>query len=204
MADNTTRTPGVGETWAADDIAGVLYQRIKIGIGADGAATDWTGAVTSSGVAAHDAGVSGNPILNAAEARDTLGTAVATGDVVRLAANRYGAQLLSAYPPSHVSSNGTPITATTTTVIAAPSAGNHLRIVRIHMSNGGSTATWVAVRDGAAGTRHYNTYLPQGGAFSINLNSSGPLDLTTATRLDIFLSAAGSIEYEIDYFTVAD
>src|SRR3990167_5487830 len=38
--------------------------------------------VTVVGTVAHDAAVSGNPILIAAEARDTLGTAVATGDVV--------------------------------------------------------------------------------------------------------------------------
>lgn len=157
------------------------------------------------GDVAHDAVVSGNPVLNGAEARDTLaGTAVATGDAVRVVANRYGELLTSAMPPSHASSNGTPITTTTTSVIAAPSAGNHLRIVRIHMSNGGATSAWVAVRDGAAGTRHYNTWLPQGGTLSLNLNQSGVLDLTTATRLDIFVGAAASIEYEIDYFTVAD
>lgn len=170
--------------------------------------TDSTGRLWThsfcEGVAAHDAAVSGSPILIASEARDTLGTAVATGDVCRQATNRYGATLVSAYPTSHASSNGTPITATTTSVIAAPSAGSHLRILRVHISNGGSTATWVAVRDGASGTRHYNTYLMQGCCLSINLNASGPLDLTTATRLDIVLSAAGSVEYEIDYVTVAD
>lgn len=105
---------------------------------------------------------------------------------------------------SHASSNGTPITATTTSVVAAPSTGNHLRVMRIHFSNGGATSTWIGVRDGAAGTKHYMSYLPQGGTVSINLASSGALDLTTATRLDIFLSAAGSIEYEIDHQTVAD
>lgn len=156
------------------------------------------------GDVAHDSAVGGNPILNGAEARDTLGTAVATGDVVRIAANRYGFPLHTAVPPSHASSNATPITGTTTGVISAPSAGTHLRVVRFHASNGGSTPTWVAIRDGAAGTQHYRTYLPQGGAVSLNLNLSGPLDLTTATRLDIVLSAAGSVEYEIDYLTVAD
>jgi len=40
MADNVGYTPGSGATVAADDIAGVLYQRVKIGIGSDGAATD--------------------------------------------------------------------------------------------------------------------------------------------------------------------
>ena len=40
MADNVGYTPGSGATVAADDIAGVLYQRVKIGVGADGSATD--------------------------------------------------------------------------------------------------------------------------------------------------------------------
>lgn len=156
------------------------------------------------GAAAHDAAVSGNPVLAGGEGRDTLGTAVTSGDAVRALHNRYGMQVIAALPPSHVSSNGTPITATTTTVIAAPSAGNHLRIVRFFFSNGGSTASWVAIRDGASGTQHYRAYLMQGSAVTLDLNVSGPLDLTTATRLDIVMSAAGSVEYEIDYFTVAD
>lgn len=128
----------------------------------------------------------------------------ASGDYVPRAGNRYGQTYVIAVPPSHASSNGTPIAATTTSVIAAPSAGNHLRVLRIHMSNGGSTSTWVGVRDGAAGTQHYRTFLPQSGTVSLMLSLSGPLDLTSATRLDIVLSAAGSVEYEIDYLTVAD
>lgn len=40
MADNFTITPGVGKTIAADDIAGVYHQRVKISLGADGSATD--------------------------------------------------------------------------------------------------------------------------------------------------------------------
>ena len=40
MADNVGYTPGAGATIAADDIDGVLHQRIKLGIGADGTAVD--------------------------------------------------------------------------------------------------------------------------------------------------------------------
>ncbi len=43
MADNTTLTPGVGATIAADDIGSVLYQRVKLSLGADGSATDALG-----------------------------------------------------------------------------------------------------------------------------------------------------------------
>lgn len=40
MADNYAFTPGVGATGAADDIGGVLYPRVKVVWGADGAVND--------------------------------------------------------------------------------------------------------------------------------------------------------------------
>lgn len=40
MADNIGYTPGTGATVAADDIGGVLFQRIKPTFGVDGEATD--------------------------------------------------------------------------------------------------------------------------------------------------------------------
>lgn len=40
MPDNVGYTPGSGATIAADDIGGVLYQRVKLAVGADGAAAD--------------------------------------------------------------------------------------------------------------------------------------------------------------------
>ena len=38
MADNVAVTAGVGTSVAADDIASVFYQRVKISLGADGTA----------------------------------------------------------------------------------------------------------------------------------------------------------------------
>lgn len=40
MADNVGYTPGTGAIVAADEIGGVLHQRVKLGIGADGVAVD--------------------------------------------------------------------------------------------------------------------------------------------------------------------
>jgi hypothetical protein len=40
MPDNVGYTPGAGASIAADDIGGVLHQRVKVGIGPDGSATD--------------------------------------------------------------------------------------------------------------------------------------------------------------------
>jgi hypothetical protein len=60
MADNVAITPGTGATVAADDIGGVLHQRVKISAGADGSATDVSAASplpsTSYGAALPDAG----------------------------------------------------------------------------------------------------------------------------------------------------
>lgn len=47
MADNVGYTPGTGATVAADDISGVLYQRVKLSLGADGAAVDAPGDATN-------------------------------------------------------------------------------------------------------------------------------------------------------------
>lgn len=158
-----------------------------------------TGTVTPSTTASTITNAVGNPVNVS-----LTNTAVTVAGSVSLSSTIVTIGGIKAAVPTRVSSNSTAITGTTTSIIAAPSAGNHLRIVRLHAANGGSTATWLRWRDGAAGTQHYATYLPQNGVFSINLNLSGPLDLTTATRLDIVMSAAGSIEYEVDYFTVPD
>jgi len=40
VADNVGYTPGSGATVAADEIGGVLYQRVKLTTGVDGTATD--------------------------------------------------------------------------------------------------------------------------------------------------------------------
>lgn len=40
MSDNIGYTPGTGAIVAADNIAGVLHQRVKLGVGGDGVATD--------------------------------------------------------------------------------------------------------------------------------------------------------------------
>lgn len=40
MTDNVGYTPGAGATIAADDIDGVLYQRVKLSVGEDGVAQD--------------------------------------------------------------------------------------------------------------------------------------------------------------------
>ena len=75
MADNVNITPGSGATVAADDVSGVLYQRVKLTLGADG--------VSSGDVAA------ANPI----PAKITDGTNAATIDT-RGAKNALAVEIL--------------------------------------------------------------------------------------------------------------
>ena len=67
MADNIGYTPGSGATIAADEIGGVLYQRMKIGIGADGTATDISTANPMPITAPNALGVSATGALTTTE-----------------------------------------------------------------------------------------------------------------------------------------
>jgi hypothetical protein len=84
MPDNVGYTPGTGATVAADEIAGVLYQRVKTTFGADGTATDVSAAdplpVADAGVSAKLPALSGGrlPIV-LPESQTTGSGAVLTG-----------------------------------------------------------------------------------------------------------------------------
>lgn len=159
-----------------------------------------------AGVAAHDAAVSGNPVLLAGEARESNGTAVSTGDVVRLSADRLGRLHRTKPKLSRAASNGTPITtATDTSVVSAPSASSHTVVHRLHATNAGSTSTYVYWRDGVSGTKLYGAYLAQGATISITLEGSWHLT-GGGTPLALYLttSAAGSVEWTVEYETIAD
>jgi len=97
VADDVGYTPGSGATIAADDVGpGVLYQRVKVSLGADGTAVDLngdsTGGLWAQGPAAADAAVAGNPLYVGARGSTALPTAVsADGDAVGLWASLNGA-----------------------------------------------------------------------------------------------------------------
>ncbi len=62
MADNVAITAGSGTTIAADDIAGVLHQRVKLSQGADGAAVDVSSAAPLN-VTLANTGANATPIV---------------------------------------------------------------------------------------------------------------------------------------------
>ena len=158
------------------------------------------------GMVATGVNVSGNPLLNGGEARDTLGTATISGQVTRQVFDRYGRNYMISPVMNQATSNGTPITtATDTLAIAAPSANFHIVVHRFHVTNASAVTTMAYLRNGITGTKTYNANLQQGGLMSLVIGgrykTSGggtPLGLYVTT------SAAGSVEYTIDYEIVAD
>ncbi len=156
------------------------------------------------GAVAHDAAVAGNPVLLGMEAHTVRGTAVADGDVVRVGGDVYGRSFNIVPAVTQTSSNGTAITtATNTSAVAAPSAGNHLRIYRLWAQNSSATGTWLYWTEGSGGTKKYPMYLAQNQALTIRLN--GEWELPTATALFINTATAGAnIEWHVGHETVID
>jgi hypothetical protein len=72
MADNFPFTPGVGATGAADDVGGVLYQKIKIDVGGDGASIPVVGTA--------DFGIPVDIKRSVAQTVSITGGSIASGD----------------------------------------------------------------------------------------------------------------------------
>lgn len=186
MADNVGYTPGSGATVAADEITGVLHQRVKISVGADGEAADLdSGQATSAnslpvvvasdqsaievvGDAAHDAPVAGNPLLQGAYAANAMPTAVANGDVARLISDLYGRLITAPYaPPEKFQKYTSPADITDTSDDAVFSAVASVKHYITHFSamcSHATVGTWVYLKDGS--TVIYSGYCaPAGGGF---------------------------------------
>ncbi len=104
MADNISvnDSASAAKTIAADDIGGVLHQRVKICAGADGVATDVSSAAPlpvdiGAGAVAHDAVDSGNPLKIGGKALTTAPAAVAASDRVNAWFTEYGQLVTSDY-----------------------------------------------------------------------------------------------------------
>lgn len=205
MADNYTFTPGTGATAATEDVGGAHYTKIKT---IDPTPTSSTPIGTAAnphrmgGPIAHDSAASTNPVQTAGEARSSLPTPVQNGDVTRLMADLYGRQYAIVPKLTWASSNTTPITtATTTSIISAPSAGSHLRIYRLHATNSSATKVIVSWK-ATGGTELFHANLPENGTVSINLNGSH--EVASATAFNLVTSAAGSVHWAVGYETLVD
>lgn len=125
MSDNIGYTPGTGATVAADNVGGVLFQRVKLAHGTDGAAVDASAAdplpVVSSAQAITGTVAAATPsvLITGGIRRDGDGNwpGVADGDVAPLLVNRDG-RLKTAGAPAQFDPILGAITASTQTVAA--------------------------------------------------------------------------------------
>lgn len=200
----------------ANDSTGVLSvddngSTISVDDGASSLTVDGTvtanagsGTFAVGGVAAHDAAVSGNPVLNAAEARTTNPTAVANGDVVRIMADDRGSLVVTNEAPRDLVTGNTrlALTSTTETTLVAAVASQFNDLTFLVLSNESATECRVDIRDATAGTVRISVDLAADGGGAV-LPFPVPYPQTTANNnWTAQLSAAVSTVY-ITAVTVA-
>lgn len=81
MTDNITVTPGTGASIAADDVGGVLHQRVKMEFGADGSATD-VSAANPLPITIKDINAGEYETIAASQTAQVLGATGAAGDYI--------------------------------------------------------------------------------------------------------------------------
>jgi hypothetical protein len=106
------------------------------------------------GAAAHDAAVSGYPLLGAGEARTSLPTAVGNGDVVRTQHDDLGRIVVAPHSPRDLVTHARLALTTTseTTLIAAGGSGIFRDLVMLILSNESASECRVDIRDSTSGT----------------------------------------------------
>jgi hypothetical protein len=161
--------------------------------------------VTALGAAAHDAPVSGNPVLVGLEARTTNPVAVADGDAVRAMADDLGRQVIVPHNTrdrvvdSLINLAGT----SETTLLAAQGAGIFADLTLLVITNSSATPVSISFRSATGGSvRMVVTVAARGG---IVMPFPCPFKQTTANNnwtaqlsavvssIDIFVQAATNV-----------
>jgi hypothetical protein len=153
-----------------------------------------------AGTAAHDAAVSGNPVLMGLEARTTAPTAVSNGDAVRAQADSLGKQvaLLGAPHELDVRGNATYTNTTAADVIAAQGAGVKIVVTSLVVTNHHATqGTKVEIRSNTTVLMQISAAAAGGGISLANprgiLKSAAneaitARNVTTGADVDVFAS----------------
>jgi hypothetical protein len=160
------------------------------------------------GDVAHDNAAAGNPLPVAAIAQDTDDTAPpnavsAEGDVVRIAANRDGAQFALPHGPRIWSYHENSSSALTdTSVKGAPGSGLSLYVTDIVISNGSTTALNVFFEEGST-TILGPFYLEAVNGRGLAIQFRTPKKCTANTALTVTTSAAVAHSIEVLGYTAA-
>jgi hypothetical protein len=144
-----------------------------------------TGTITSVGAAAHDAAVSGAPLLQGAEALSTERAAVNTGDATRLTADLVGKLVVAPYAQSDLAVRGNAQLAAAGVVdlIAAQAAGVRTHLTSLLIANDGGADNVAIILDGA--TEVYRIAVKAGASQQVSLPMPVPGTAATAWRFNI-------------------
>lgn len=159
------------------------------------------------GKAAHDAAVSGNPVLNGIEGRRARATAVsADGDATRLTGDRYGRLAVVGVPLTIAAVDATASGDTDVVAAASIGAGNRCKLLRVEASNThASTALTVGLKSASlnGGTVFGKKYLPAAGGLAVWVFPNGYLEGGDNEAVQINLSGAGTVSVTAYYELVA-
>lgn len=173
-----------------------------------------TSAVITGGNAAEDAATTANPVITGGVVRTALAPAtLVAGDAARSTITSGAAQLVYPYAVPEVSwsyaaaAAGILNTTTAVSFRAAQAAGvrNYITNIQV-MSEALTTATELAIRDGAAGPVLWRTKIPTGGLPSSQFDFAVPIRGTAATLLEVVTltaSGAGAVYFNAQGFSAA-
>ena len=192
---NVAQVNGV-TTLMGNGVTGTGSQRVTIA--SDNAAFSVN--ATATGAAAHDAAVSGNPVLEGVEARTSNGTAVANGDVTRLQGTIEGKMVIKPHSVygatwTYAAASGGITNTTAATMKSAAGSGVRVCLTGIQVINGHATvSTEVTVKDGAGGTViHRGWAQAAGGGYAANFDV--PICGTANTLMEVVPVTTGSAIY---------
>jgi len=151
-----------------------------------------------SGVAAHDAVISGNPHRIAGRALTSSYTAVASGDTADFISTTDGRQVIKQGAISendwfYAAASGGITNTTDVAAKAAAAAGIRNYITGVQLRNSSATATEFVIKDGA--TVIWRTHLPASMAGSQDVQFCQPLRGTAATAVNIACITTGTATY---------
>jgi hypothetical protein len=145
------------------------------------------------GAVAHDSAVSGNPFLQAGEARSSEGTAVANGDAVRLMADLVGRLVNQPFAPSDLHWQETGSKTDTSDLQLKGAAGANVKnyITDIIIANSSSTDNTAILKDGATEIARFPVPANGGVVHRFGI----PLQTTANTALNIAAASGVSTMY---------
>jgi len=154
------------------------------------------------GGAAEDSATTANPVIGGGVVRAAATPPITfvAGDAVRLTMTSAGLQAVMPFTTPEAgwvyaaALNGIVNTTTAVTVKAAAGASlrNYITNIQV-MSEALTTATELAIRDGAGGTVIWRTKIPTGGLPTLNIDFNVPLKSTANTLLEVLtLTASGA------------